>query len=99
MAQNQKSVGVDTKAGDSRQPVTAAAAARRSSATAAVVDSATEPLSRPRKASANKRVDRTDTAADGKVVAVSSRKKPAKAVKPAVKATAKPTAKPEPPSR
>ncbi len=94
MAQNQKSVGVDTKAGGNRQRVTAAAAVRRSSATAAVVDSATEPLNRPRKASAKKSVNRADIAADGKVVAVSSRKKPAKAVKPAVKAIPKRTAKP-----
>jgi RNA polymerase primary sigma factor len=95
VAQNQKSVGVDTKAGGTRKRVTAAAAARRSSATAAVVDSTTEPLSRAGKASARKSANRPDSPADGKVVAVPSRKKPTKgAVKPAVKATAKPAAKP-----
>jgi RNA polymerase primary sigma factor len=102
VAQNQKSVGVDTKAGGTRKRVTAAAAARRSSATAAVVDSTTEPLSRAGKASARKSANRPDIPADGKVVAVPSRKKPAKpAVKPAVKATAKPAAKPvaKPPAK
>jgi RNA polymerase primary sigma factor len=91
VAQNQKSVGVDTKAGGSRQRVTAAAAARRSAATAAV-DPTSEPLSQGRKTSAKKNAGRSDIAVDGKVVAVSSRKK--QAVKPAVKATAKPAARP-----
>ena len=84
-AQDLKSVGVETKAGGTRRRVPTAAA-RRSAATAAVVDSSTEPASRARKPAAKKNASRPKAGSDGKVVAVSARKKAAKpAAKPAGK--------------
>jgi RNA polymerase primary sigma factor len=84
-AQDLKSVGVETKAGGTGRRVPAAAA-RRSAATAAVVDPATEPPSQARKPAAKKNASRPKAGTDGKVVDVSARKKAAKpAAKPAGK--------------
>ena len=87
-AQDLKSVGVETKAGGTGRRVPAAAA-RRSAATAAVVDPATEPPSRVRKPAAKKNASRPKAGTDGKVVDVSARKR-------AAKPTAKPAGKTAP---